>query len=430
MRPAAKPAQRFYEVLWIQVLIGIALAILLGWLRPGWGTAMKPLGDAFIRLITMIITLIIFFTVVSGIAGLQDVRRVGRIGGKALVYFEVISTIALFLGLLIGNVAQPGRGVNADAASLDASLVQPYAGQARQQSATEFLINVIPSTVVSAFVKGDLLQVLVIAVLFGLALASDPRCRPVVEVFDAGARVVFAIVNFVMRLAPIGAFGAIAFTVGRYGVASLGPLLKLIVLIYVTAAFFILVVLGAVARLSGFSIVRFLLYIREEMLVVLSTCSSDAAMPSLMEKLELLGCSKPLVGLVVPAGYVFNTDGSALYMTLAALFVAQATHTPLTWTQQLTVVGVALLTSKGASGVQGAAFVALVATLTVIPTIPVAGMALLVGVDRFMAGCRGMVNMVGNGVATVVLALWEREIGKESLRQSLTVPVATDVLPA
>jgi aerobic C4-dicarboxylate transport protein len=391
---------------------------------------MKPLGDAFIRLITMILTLIIFFTVVSGIAGMQNVRRVGRIGGKALIYFEVISTVALFLGLAIGNAAQPGRGMNVDAGSLDASLVQPYAGQARQQSATEFLMNIIPATVAGAFVKGDLLQVLVIAVLFGLALAADPRSRPLVAVFEAGARTVFAIVNFLMKLAPIGAFGAIAFTVGRYGVASLGPLLKLIALFYIAAGVFIVLVLGAVARLSGFSIVRFLLYIREEMLVVLSTCSSDAAMPSLMEKLELLGCSKPLVGLVVPAGYVFNTDGSALYMTLAALFVAQATNTPLTWLQQLTVVAVALLTSKGASGVQGAAFVALVATLTVIPTIPVAGMALLVGVDRFMAGCRGMVNMVGNGVATVVLALWERELDRDQLRRALAAPAPADALPA
>jgi aerobic C4-dicarboxylate transport protein len=422
--------QGWYEVLWIQVLIGMALAVVLGWLRPGWGAAMKPLGDAFIRLITMIITLIIFFTVVSGIAGMQNVRRVGRIGGKALVYFEVISTIALFLGLALGNLAQPGSTMHVDAASLDAQMVQPYAGQAKQQSVTEFLINVIPNTVAGAFVRGDLLQVLVIAVLFGLALAADPRCSPLVAVFDAGAREVFAIVNLVMKLAPIGAFGAIAFTVGRYGVASLGPLVKLIVLFYVAAAVFIVGVLGVVARLAGFSILRFLLYIREEMLVVLSTCSSDAAMPSLMEKLELLGCSKPLVGLVVPAGYVFNTDGSALYMTLAALFVAQATHTPLTWMQQLTVVAVALLTSKGASGVQGAAFVALVATLTVIPSIPVAGMALLLGVDRFMAGCRGMVNMVGNGVATVVLAIWERELDRESLDLALTHPPAVDAATA
>jgi len=411
----------FYRSLWVQVLFAIAVAIVLGYLSPEKAIAMKPLGDAFIRLITMIITVIIFCTVVSGIAGMQNLRKVGRVGGKALLYFEVVSTLALFIGLIVGNVVRPGSGFNVDPAALDAKAVASYAGQAKAQSVTEFLMHIIPTTVGDAFTKGDILQVVLLALLLGFALSMIPqRSKPLVDVLDSLTHGVFGIVNIVMRLAPIGAFGAMAFTVGKYGLTSLGPLAKLIATFWITSVLFVLIVMGLIARLAGFSIVRFLLYIKEEILLVLATSSSETALPGLMEKLEALGCSKSMVGLVVPTGYTFNTDGSALYMTLAALFVAQATGIHLTLMQQLTILAVALLTSKGASGVQGASFVALVGTLAVVPTIPVAGMALILGIDRFMSMSRGTVNMVGNGVATVVLARWENEFDRETLRQSLS----------
>jgi len=359
--------------------------------------------------------------VVSGIAGMQNLRKVGRVGGKALLYFEVVSTLALFIGLIVGNVVRPGSGFNVDPATLDAKAVASYAGQAKAQSVTEFLMHIIPTTVGDAFAKGDILQVVLIALLLGFALSMIPQhSRPLVEVLDSLTHGVFGIVNIVMRLAPIGAFGAMAFTVGKYGLTSLGPLAKLIATFWITSVLFVLIVMGLIARLAGFSIIKFLLYIKEEILLVLATSSSETALPGLMEKLEALGCSKSIVGLVVPTGYTFNTDGSALYMTLAALFVAQATGIHLTLMQQLTILAVALLTSKGASGVQGASFVALVGTLAVVPTIPVAGMALILGIDRFMSMFRGTVNMVGNGVATVVLARWENEFDRETLRRSLS----------
>jgi len=421
--PAIKPPPRkqpFYATLWIQVTIAMALAVILGALSPERAIAMKPLGDAFIRLITMIITLIIFCTVVSGIAGMQDMKKVGRVGGKALLYFEVVSTIALFLGLLVGNLVHPGSGFNVNTASLDSRAVAEYAGQAKAQNVSDFLLHIIPTTVVDAFAKGDILQVLLVAILFGIALSSvGPRCKPVVDLFDALTHAVFGVVSILMRFAPIGAFGAMAFTVGKYGLASLGPLLKLIATFYITCFLFVLIVMGGIAWFAGFNIVKFLTYIKEEMLLVLATSSSETALPTLMEKLQRLGCSKSLVGLVVPTGYTFNTDGSSIYMTLAALFVAQATNTPLTLMQQLTLMAVAVLTSKGASGVQGAAFIALVGTLMVIPTIPVAGMALILGIDRFMSMFRAMVNMIGNGVATVVVARWEGELDREKLRVGL-----------
>jgi aerobic C4-dicarboxylate transport protein len=414
------PKKPFYRTLWGQVLVAVAAAIAFGYLSPARAVAMKPLGDAFIRLITMIVALIIFCTVVTGIAGMEDMKKVGRIGGKALLYFEAVSTVALFLGLLVANVVHTGAGFNASPAMLDAKAVAGYAGQAKAQSVTEFLMHIIPNTVVDAFAKGDILEVLLVAVLFGFALAVvGPRCKPLVVMFDELTHVVFGVVNIVMRFAPIGAFGAMAFTVGNYGIASLGPLVKLIGTFWLTSILFVLIVLGAIAWLAGFNIVKFLLYIKEEILLVLATSSSETALPTLMEKMEKLGCSKSLVGLVVPTGYTFNTDGSSLYMTMAALFVAQATNTPLTLGQQLTILAVAVLTSKGASGVQGASFIALVATLTVIPTIPVAGMALILGIDRFMSMCRASVNMIGNGVATVVVARWERELDRETLRRNL-----------
>jgi aerobic C4-dicarboxylate transport protein len=406
--------------LWVQVLLAIALALALGYFSPAKAIAMKPLGDAFIRLISMIVTLIIFCTVVTGIAGMEDMKKVGRVGGKALLYFESVSTLALLIGLVVGNVVRTGSGFNANPATLDSKAVADYAGQAKAQSVTEFLMHIIPTTVVDAFAKGDILEVLLVAILFGFALGTvGPRSKPLVELFDALTHAVFGVVNILMKFAPIGVFGAMAFTVGKYGIVSLGPLVKLIGTFYLTSILFVLIVLGAIARVAGFGIVRFLAYIKEEILLVLATSSSETALPTLMEKMEKLGCSKSLVGLVVPTGYTFNTDGTSIYMTLAALFVAQATNTHLTLMQQLTIFAVAVLTSKGASGVQGASFIALVATLSVIPTIPVAGMALILGIDRFMSMFRALVNMIGNGVATVVIARWEKELNANRLRQQL-----------
>src|SRR5712692_6757926 len=387
MTPPNPRKQAFYANSSVQVLFAVGAALALGYLQPTTAIAMKPLGDAFIRLITMIITLIIFCTVVTGIAGMEDMKKVGRVGGKALIYFEVISTLALFIGLVVGNVLHPGSGFNINAATLDAKAVADYAGQAKAQNISDFLMHIIPNTVVDAFTKGDILQVLLVSVLFGFA--------------------------------PIGAFGALAFTIGKYGLSSLGPLVKLIGTFYLTSILFVFIVLGVIARMAGFGILRFLSYIKEEILLVLAISSSEPVMPTLMAKLEKLGCSKALVGLVVPTGYTFNTDGTSIYMTLSALFVAQATNTPLTLTQQLTILAVAILTSKGASGVQGASFIALVATMTVIPTIPVAGMALILGIDRFMSMCRATVNVIGNGVVTVVVARWEKEIDRETLKQNL-----------
>jgi len=416
-RPRRKP---FYASLWVQVVFAMIVAVALGYLSPARAVAMKPLGDAFIRLITMIITIIIFCTVVSGIAGMQDMKKVGRVGGKALLYFEIVSTIALIIGMVVGHVVRPGSTFNINPASLDARAVADYAGQAKAQNATEFLMHIIPTTVIDAFAKGDILQVVFISILFGFGLsAAGARARPFLEMLEALTQVVFKIVNILMRFAPIGAFGAMAFTIGKYGLASLGPLAKLIGTFYVTAILFVLIVLGSIAWLAGFNILKFLLYIKEEILLVLATSSSETALPTLMEKLEKLGCSRSLVGLVVPTGYTFNTDGSSLYMTLAALFVAQATNTHLTLLEEMMIFSVATLTSKGASGVQGAAFIALVATLSVVPTIPVAGMALILGIDRFMSMFRALVNMIGNGVATLVVARWENELDRETLRGKL-----------
>jgi aerobic C4-dicarboxylate transport protein len=423
MTSATSPTQNkkpFYTSMSLQVLVTIALAIILGYVSPSMAVAMKPLGDAFIRLISMIITLIIFCTVVTGIAGMEDMKKVGRVGGKALLYFEIVSTLALLIGLVVGNVVHPGSGFNVNPATLDPKAVAEYAGQAKAQSVTEFLMHIIPSTIVDAFAKGDILQVLLISILFGFALSMvGPRCKPLVELFDALTHAVFGVVNIVMRFAPIGAFGAMAFTVGKYGIASLGPMFKLIVTFYFTSILFVVIVLGVVARAAGFGIIKFLWYIKDEIILVLAISSSEPAMPTLMAKLEKLGCSKALVGLIVPTGYSFNTDGTSMYMTLAALFVAQATNTPLTLIQQLTILAVAILTSKGASGVQGASFIALVATMTVIPTIPVAGMALILGIDRFMSMARATVNMIGNGVATLVVSRWEKEIDSATLNRNL-----------
>jgi aerobic C4-dicarboxylate transport protein len=410
----------FYASLSFQVTLAILAAIVIGYVSPVKAMAMKPLGDAFIRLITMVITVIIFCTVVTGIAGMEDMKKVGRVGGKALLYFEAVSTLALVIGLIVGNLVHPGSGFNVDPATLDAKAVAEYAGQARVQSVTEFLMHIIPNTLVDAFAKGDILQVLLVSILFGFALSAvGPRAKIVVDFFDGLTQAVFRIVKIVMRLAPIGTFGAMAFTVGKYGLAALGPLIKLIGVFYLTSILFVIIVLGLICRAAGFSIFKFLKYIKEEILIVVGVTSSEAALPTLMEKMEKLGCSKALVGLVVPTGYTFNTDGTGLYMTLAALFVAQATNTHLTLGQQLIIFAVATLTSKGASGVQGASFIALVGTLTVVPTIPVAGMALLLGIDRFMSTARALVNMIGNGVAALVVARWEKELDRETLQRNL-----------
>jgi aerobic C4-dicarboxylate transport protein len=423
---AASPASSnlpFYRVLWIQVLAAIALAIVLGHVDPARAIAMKPLGDAFIRVISMIITLIIFCTVVTGIAGMENLKKVGRVGGLALLYFEIVSTLALLIGLLVGNVVRPGNGFNVDVATLDAKAVADYAGQAKAQSVTEFLIHIIPTTVVDAFAKGDILEVVFVALLFGVALsAAGALAKPLVELVDSLTTVVFEVTRILMKFAPVGAFGAMAYTVGKFGLASLGPLAKLIGTFWLTSTLFVAIVLGVIAWAASFNIFRFLLYIKEEILLVLAVSSSEIAIPTLMAKLEKLGCSKSLVGLVVPTGFTFNTDGTSLYMTLAALFVAQATNTHLSLMQQFTILAVAVLTSKGASGVQGASFIALVATLSVIPSIPVAGMALILGIDRFLSMFRALVNMIGNGVATLVLARWVGELEGDTLRQHLARP--------
>lgn len=418
-----KPAKKtpFYATLWMQVLIGMALAVVLGYFSPAKAVEMKPLGDAFIRLISMVITLVIFCTVVTGIAGMEDLRKIGRVGGKAILYFEIVSTLALFVGLVVGSIVKTGTGFNANPATLDAHAVSAYAGQAKAESLSAFLMHIIPRTITDAFAKGDILEVLLVALLFGFAMsAAQERCKPLLKVIEALTQAVFAIVNIIMWFAPIGVFGAMAFTVGKYGIASLAPLAKLITTFYVTSAVFVLLVMGGVARFAGFGILRFLLYIKEEVLLVLATSSSETALPTLMAKLEKLGCSKSLVGLVVPTGYTFNTDGTSLYMTLAALFVAQATNTHLRLEQELVIFAVAILTSKGASGVQGAAFVALVGTLMVVPSIPVAGMALILGIDRFMSMFRALVNMIGNGVATLVVARWENELDAATLQRNLS----------
>lgn len=401
----------FYKVLYVQVLIAIVLGVLLGVFYPELGTAMKPLGDGFIKLIKMIIAPVIFCTVVAGIAGMQDMKKIGRVGGKALIYFEVVSTFALAIGLVVANLAKPGAGFNVDPAHLDSSSIAQYTTNAHAQTTTEFIMHIIPNTFVDAFATGNILQVLLIAILFGFALSMmGERGRPVTKFIDDIAHVIFGIVNIVMKVAPIGAFGAMAFTIGKYGLESLLPLAKLMGSFYLTCALFVFVVLGVIAKFTGFSIFKFIKYIKQELLIVLGTSSSESALPNLMRKLEKLGCSKPVVGLVVPTGYSFNLDGTNIYMTMAALFVAQATNTDLTLTQELTILLVAMLTSKGASGITGAGFITLAATLAVVPTIPVAGMALILGIDRFMSEARALTNFIGNGVATVVVSKWEKEL--------------------
>jgi aerobic C4-dicarboxylate transport protein len=413
----------FYKILYVQVLFAIVLGVMLGIFYPQLGVQMKPLGDGFIKLIKMIIAPVIFCTVVAGIAGMQDMKKVGRVGGKALVYFEVVSTFALAIGLIVANVVRPGDGFNADPATLDAKAIAEYTTKAKSQTTVDFLLNIIPNTFVDAFAKGDILQVLLIAILFGVALSSlGHRGKPVTKLIDDLSHAIFGVVGIIMKAAPVGAFGAMAFTIGKFGVASLLPLAKLMGSFYLTCALFIFVILGTIAYFTGFSILRFISYIKEELLIVLGTSSSESALPALMRKLEKLGCSKSVVGLVVPTGYSFNLDGTNIYMTMAALFVAQATNTDLTFAQQLTILGVAMLTSKGASGITGAGFITLAATLAVVPGVPVAGMALILGIDRFMSEARALTNFIGNGVATIVVSKWEKELDHDRLERELKHP--------
>lgn len=408
--------KKSYQQLYVQVLTAIALAILLGHFYPETGIAMKPLGDGFIKLVKMIITPIIFCTVVSGIAGMRDMNKVGRVGIRALVYFEVVSSLALAIGLIVVHVIEPGADMNIDVSTLDTKSLNAYATAAKSQSTVDFLLNIIPTSAVDAFAKGDILQVLLFALLFGFSLAAMGKLGEDVALFiDKISQVLFGIVATVMKLAPIGAFGAMAFTIGKYGIASLAPLAKLMGSFYLTCLLFIFIVLGLIARLTGFSIMKFIRYIKEELLIVLGTSSSESVLPHIMLKMEKLGCSKSVVGLVIPTGYSFNLDGTSIYLTMAAIFVAQATNTPLTLTQELTILGVLLLTSKGASGVTGSGFVTLAATLSAIPTIPLAGLALILGIDRFMSEARALTNLIGNGVATVVASKWENELDERRL---------------
>ena len=410
----------FYKVLYVQVLFAIACGVLLGYFEPKMGVDLKPLGDGFIKLVKMIIAPVIFCTVVHGIAGMQDMKKVGRVGGKALLYFEIVSTFALLIGLVVANVAKPGAGFNADLSTLDTKAIEGFTAKAHAQSTVEFILNIIPNTFIDAFAKGDILQVLLIAILFGFSLAAaGEKGKPVFDFVEQVSHVLFGIVNTVMKLAPLGAFGAMAFTIGKYGVGALVPMAKLMGSFYITCALFIFIVLGSIARYTGFSIVKFIKYISEELLIVLGTSSSESALPKLMAKLEKMGCSRSVVGLVVPTGYSFNLDGTNIYMTMAALFIAQATNTELTLMQELTIVGVAMLTSKGASGITGAGFITLASTLAVVPSIPIAGMALILGIDRFMSEARALTNIIGNAVATVVISRSENELDMDKMERAL-----------
>jgi aerobic C4-dicarboxylate transport protein len=417
MKAAGKP---LYRSLYFQVITAIVIGVGLGHFYPETGAAMKPLGDGFIKLIKMIIAPIIFCTVVVGIAGMEDLKKVGKTGGYALLYFEIVSSIALIVGLTIVNVVQPGAGMNIDPASLDTKGIAAYAKPGQMQSTTDFLLNIIPSTVVDAFAKGEILQVLLIAVLFGFSLHQfGGRGTLVFDFVEKTSHVLFSIVGLIMKLAPLGAFGAMAFTIGKYGLGSLLSLGKLMGTFYLTCLVFILVVLGLIARMHGFNILKFIGYIKEELLIVLGTSSSESVLPRMMAKMENLGVKKSTVGLVIPTGYSFNLDGTSIYLTMAAVFIAQATSTQMTLTQQLTLLAVLLLTSKGAAGVTGSGFIVLAATLSAVGQVPVAGLALILGIDRFMSEARALTNLIGNGVATVVVGKWCGELDAARMRRVL-----------
>lgn len=419
--PASPPRKLpFYRQLYFQVVFAIVAGVLLGYFEPAYGAAMKPFGDAFIKLIKMIIAPVIFLTIVTGIAGMTQLSSVGRVFGKAMAYFLTFSTLALVVGLIVANVFQPGAGMNINPADLDQSVVQGYVKQSNDMSMTGFVMDIIPKTLISPFVGDNILQVLLVAVLFGVSLAMVGEAgKPVLNFCEALTKPIFTLVNIVMKAAPIGAFGAMAFTIGKFGVGSLVNLAGLVLTFYLTSAIFVLVILGAVARACGFSVFKLIRYLREELVLVLGTSSSESALPSLMHKMEHAGCKKSVVGLVVPTGYSFNLDGTNIYMTLAALFIAQATNTELTLGHQIALLLVAMLSSKGAAGVTGAGFITLAATLAVVPEVPVAGMALVLGVDRFMSECRSITNFIGNAVATVVVSRWEKGVDMDRLRSVL-----------
>ncbi len=420
--PAAAPAARrpFYRHLYFQVLFAIALGGVIGHFWPEFGESLKPLGDAFIKLVKMVIAPVIFLTIVTGIAGMRDIGRVGRVAAKAFAYFLVFSTLALIIGLIVANVVRPGAGLNIDPATLDAGAVATYASKAHETSIVGFLTGIIPDTVVSAFSTGNILQVLFVSILFGIALAMiGDAGKPVMSFLEGASAAFFKLVAILMKAAPIGAFGAFAFTIGAYGIASIANLAALIATFYLTAIIFVVGILGLVGIANGFSVLKLIRYLKEELLLVLGTSSSEAALPSLIEKMERAGASKSVVGLVVPTGYSFNLDGTNIYMTMAALFIAQALNIELTLWQQITLLLVAMLSSKGAAGITGAGFITLAATLSVVPDVPVAGMALILGIDRFMSECRALTNFIGNAVATVVVARWEGELDRDALKLAL-----------
>jgi len=424
--------QKFYQLLYVQVLVAIVIGVALGYFKPELGEAMKPLGDGFIKLVKMIIAPVIFLTVVTGIAGMSDMKKVGRVAAKAMLYFLTFSTLALIVGMVVSHIVQPGAGMNINPASLDGSAIAGYVTKAHESTLTAFLLNIIPTTVVSPFVGGDILQVLFVAVLFGIALAGvGERGKPVLDFLTVLSKPIFRLVAILMRAAPVGAFGAMAFTIGKFGISSIVNLASLVATFYITSLLFVFIILGAVARYNGFSMVKLVRYIREELLLVLGTSSSEAALPTLMQKMERAGCSKSTVGLVVPTGYSFNLDGTNIYMTMAVLFIAQACNIDLSLSDQILLLLVAMISSKGAAGVTGAGFITLAATLTVIPTVPVAGIALILGVDRFMSECRALTNLVGNATAAIVVARWEGELDKERLDAAMAgqpLPVAVDAI--
>src|SRR3954469_1687232 len=422
--PIVPHRRPWYAILYVQVLIAIVIGVLVGHFFPATGTALKPLGDGFIALIKMMIAPVIFCTVVHGIASMRDLKKIGRVGLKTLVYFEVVSSLALLIGLIVGEVLKPGEGFNIDPATLDANAVSTYVRQAKEQGIVQHLLAIIPDTFIGAFARGDLLQVLLVSILTGFAISRlGDLGERIAHAIDNVAKVFFGLIRIIVRVAPIGAFGAMAFTVGAFGVGSLLNLAALIGTFYLTSMLFVLVVLGAIARLAGFSILRFIAYIKDELLIVLGTSSSETVLPQMIQKMEHLGASRSVVGLVIPTGYSFNLDGTNIYMTLATLFLAQATNTPLTLGQELTILLVAMLTSKGASGVTGAGFVTLAATLTIIPDIPIQALAVLVGIDKFMSECRALTNLVGNGVACVVISRSEGELDPEKLHQVMAHPI-------
>ena len=419
-----KASRPWYTVLYIQVLIAIVLGVVVGYFFPDAGKALKPLGDGFIALIKMMIAPVIFCTVVHGIGSMRDLNKVGRVGIKTLFYFEVVSTFALAIGLLVGEVVRPGSGFNIDPATLDPKLVASYVTRAKEEGIVAHLMGIIPDSFFGALARGDLLQVLLVSILSGFAIARLGKLgEKIAVVIDGAAKVFFGIIGIIVRAAPVGAFGAMAFTIGAYGLGSLVNLIQLIATFYLTSILFVLVVLGTIAHFAGFSILRFVAYIKDELLIVLGTSSSETVLPHMIQKMEHLGASKSVVGLVIPTGYSFNLDGTNIYMTLATLFLAQATNTPLTIGQELGILVIAMITSKGASGVTGAGFVTLAATLAIVPDIPIQSIAIILGIDKFMSECRALTNLVGNGVATVVISRWEGELDTKALHETMAHPI-------